>query len=305
MDDTTDSTPKSRPITKPQSRNNSFFLLGCFGFFKKNAKKKKQKVISADRKKDRWQFTWSALRRKKLQLSVKVNFCKKVHAEDEIGRKKQFPVLGEIRAPKEARDTNLQAKTLKRRHKPAQLIKQLEQSKSSDHKNISITERSQLHSYLEKKEETKKDEIALLESLEECLKPSQNTARQLTQQRKNKKVTIEEQKDRVHEKNQNPLQAKKFIAMSEYIYGLSILAVTLTMMLVWGKLCTIVCTSAWFYLVQWLKRAREYGVSVDSGGNGSNRIHSNIVNEAYKKKVVLDGFLERKKKPSEGAVRIV
>ncbi|KAF8398716.1 hypothetical protein HHK36_014573 [Tetracentron sinense] len=71
------------------------------------------------------------------------------------------------------------------------------------------------------------------------------------------------------------------------IVGMSILIVTLGIMLLWGKLCAIVCSSAWFYfmgrLVNFKEIADNRSASTDSGLNS----------ESYKKKVILEGLLER------------
>lgn len=60
-------------------------------------------------------------------------------------------------------------------------------------------------------------------------------------------------------------------------------------MLVWGKLCAILCTSAWFYFVPRLR-------SEDSVSNGLISAESFYDSEEYKKKVVMDGFLERSRR---------
>ncbi|XP_041013891.1 uncharacterized protein LOC121257081 [Juglans microcarpa x Juglans regia] len=64
--------------------------------------------------------------------------------------------------------------------------------------------------------------------------------------------------------------------------GLSIVVVTLIIMLVWGRVCAILSTFAWFYFVPRLveqNRNRHRDQDCDS--------------EEHKKKVVLEGFLER------------
>ncbi|XP_075089168.1 uncharacterized protein LOC142170735 [Nicotiana tabacum] len=68
------------------------------------------------------------------------------------------------------------------------------------------------------------------------------------------------------------------------VIGMSILMVTLIIMLFWGKFCAIVCTSAWFYF---LPRFRAKNELVINGGN------LDVNSKEYKKKVVLNGFLER------------
>ncbi|KAG6767175.1 hypothetical protein POTOM_028357 [Populus tomentosa] len=72
--------------------------------------------------------------------------------------------------------------------------------------------------------------------------------------------------------------------------GMSIIIMTLVLMLVWGKLCAILCTSAWFYFVPRLR------ISEDSVSNGLILAESFYDSEEHKKKVVMDGFLERSRR---------
>ncbi|KAJ4849416.1 hypothetical protein Tsubulata_007253 [Turnera subulata] len=78
------------------------------------------------------------------------------------------------------------------------------------------------------------------------------------------------------------------------IIGLSILLVTLIIMVLWGRVCAILCTSAWFYFIPRIRT----GADQDTPKNGS--AEPNFDSEEYKKKVVLEGLLERKRrsKPS-------
>ncbi|XP_059294880.1 uncharacterized protein At5g23160-like [Lycium ferocissimum] len=69
------------------------------------------------------------------------------------------------------------------------------------------------------------------------------------------------------------------------VIGMSVLMVTLIIMLFWGKFCAILCTSAWFYF---LPRFRAKNEAEQNDGN-LDVLNSN----EYKKKVVLNGFLER------------
>ncbi|KAF4387602.1 hypothetical protein G4B88_003929 [Cannabis sativa] len=83
-----------------------------------------------------------------------------------------------------------------------------------------------------------------------------------------------------------PADAKRF----EPLVGMSILLVTLVIMVLWGRVCAILCTSAWFYFVPWLSAA----VGTGGGrGNGSGSEGLDLDSEESKKKVVFEGFLER------------
>lgn len=81
------------------------------------------------------------------------------------------------------------------------------------------------------------------------------------------------------------------------IIGMSILMVTLLIMLFWGKACAIVCTCAWFYF---LPRFRPENEAVIAGKVGGVAGDVDLNSEEYKKKVVLEGFLERNHRSGVG-----
>ncbi|KAK1385405.1 hypothetical protein POM88_023140 [Heracleum sosnowskyi] len=68
------------------------------------------------------------------------------------------------------------------------------------------------------------------------------------------------------------------------IVGMSIMMGTLAIMLIWGKLCAILCTCAWLYMVPRL-RIKE-SIRSNSGSLDFESVE-------YKKKVVLEGLLQR------------
>ncbi|KAM1326404.1 hypothetical protein EV1_010886 [Malus domestica] len=86
------------------------------------------------------------------------------------------------------------------------------------------------------------------------------------------------------------------------LIGMSIILVTLIIMLIWGRLCAILCTSAWFYLLPGLRSAAGATTTAADGSGYPHHNSSSNVNtpramdmnsEECKKKVVLEGFLER------------
>jgi hypothetical protein len=87
-----------------------------------------------------------------------------------------------------------------------------------------------------------------------------------------------------HKENDRP-NGKKL----DPLVGMSIVVMTLMIMLLWGKLYAILCASAWFYFVPRLR-------SEDDVKNGLIQREFNLDSEEYKKKVVLEGFLERKRR---------
>lgn len=74
------------------------------------------------------------------------------------------------------------------------------------------------------------------------------------------------------------------------LVGMTIIMVTLIIMFLWGRLCAILCTAAWFYLIPRLTNSN----SSSTAGNPHPRVDDLDFNsDEYKKKVVLEGFLER------------
>lgn len=68
------------------------------------------------------------------------------------------------------------------------------------------------------------------------------------------------------------------------IVGMSIMMGTLVIMLIWGKLCAILCTCAWLYMVPRLRTKENSRLSSSS---------LDFESVEYKKKVVLEGLLQR------------
>lgn len=79
------------------------------------------------------------------------------------------------------------------------------------------------------------------------------------------------------------------------LVGMSIIVVTLIIMLFWGRLCAILCTSAWFYFLPRFTSSSAAATATATAGTATASIISDLDlnSEEYKKKVVLEGFLER------------
>lgn len=75
------------------------------------------------------------------------------------------------------------------------------------------------------------------------------------------------------------------------IVGLSVVVVALAMVLVWGRVCAILCTSAWLYILPWLRPPDKLSQAVAEKVLAIDTI--NVESVEYKKKVVLEGLLER------------
>ncbi|KAF3451007.1 hypothetical protein FNV43_RR07096 [Rhamnella rubrinervis] len=78
------------------------------------------------------------------------------------------------------------------------------------------------------------------------------------------------------------------------VVGMSIIVVTLLILVLWGRLCAILCTSAWFYFVPRLNySARDTDDTGLVGTTSNPKAPIDLNSDEYKKKVVLEGFLER------------
>ncbi|CAF1921248.1 unnamed protein product [Brassica napus] len=74
------------------------------------------------------------------------------------------------------------------------------------------------------------------------------------------------------------------------VIGISIIVLTLMIMLMWGRLCAVLCTCTWCYFLPRLKRKRI------GGGKAEGKDDLDLNSAAYKKKIVLDGFLVRRQR---------
>ncbi|KAF7827869.1 Transmembrane protein [Senna tora] len=76
--------------------------------------------------------------------------------------------------------------------------------------------------------------------------------------------------------------------------GMCMLVVTLVIMIVWGRLCAILCTSAWLYFVpRFNKTTAHEGNDVVINNTQNSKEEDYLDSEVYKKRVVLEGLLER------------
>ncbi|XP_021910635.1 uncharacterized protein At5g23160 [Carica papaya] len=80
------------------------------------------------------------------------------------------------------------------------------------------------------------------------------------------------------------------------IFGLSIVMVSLVIMLLWGRLCAILCTSAWCYCVSCVRTRNQRIIRNDVVLNSESTGEPDLSSSEYKKKVVLEGFMKRKQR---------
>lgn len=97
----------------------------------------------------------------------------------------------------------------------------------------------------------------------------------------------------------DPPKKQKAINGGDPVIGMSIIMVSLVIMLVWGKICAILCTSAWFYMVPRLRKVVD---SNDMEKMGSDSGGPDLNSEEHKKKVVLEGLLQRNHRRSAAGI---
>ncbi|MED6217455.1 hypothetical protein PIB30_017897 [Stylosanthes scabra] len=74
----------------------------------------------------------------------------------------------------------------------------------------------------------------------------------------------------------------------KWVVGMSIITVTLVIMVCWGRLCAILCTSAWLYYIP------RFNTSTTASQNDDHvDLDFDLDSEEYKKKVIMDGILHR------------
>ncbi|PSS13395.1 hypothetical protein CEY00_Acc14004 [Actinidia chinensis var. chinensis] len=259
--------------TKP--RNRSCFL-GCFGFSRKDPLA--SPVKPRGRKMTRW-LSRSC-------FSVKKSDAKTVPIDATTA---SSPTASQI--PGTSPDQVVCDKPQKKRHEPVQKIN-LEVHKILDDANSLKDETSPpTRLYFCQKIEAIKAGGSHPSSPEKRSKPNRTTAAlshsiSLPPPKREKKATA----DACGNFRGRLEGTDKF----DPVVGISIIMVTLVLMLLWGRLCAILCTSAWFYFIPRLRNtAAGSDVWVE---NGSNRVDPDLNYEEQKKKVVLEGFLERKQR---------
>ncbi|KAK4373465.1 hypothetical protein RND71_008849 [Anisodus tanguticus] len=114
---------------------------------------------------------------------------------------------------------------------------------------------------------------------------------------KRKKSAAATATGKVNDERSSQRQEQALSDNFDSIIGMSILMVTLLIMLFWGKACAIISTCAWFYF---LPRFRPENEATVAGKIGRVADGVDMNSEEYKKKVVLEGFLERNHKNGVG-----
>ncbi|XWS54340.1 hypothetical protein CRYUN_Cryun10bG0081600 [Craigia yunnanensis] len=284
-------TPKKTHQINP--RNNCF--LGCFGFSGKR-KPLEKTIQTSSEKKTRLLLSWRMFRlrvRKSRAKTVPVDNSEKAEADSKSDTPKLIKKKSESKlSSKPQSPTN---------HKPSRQNSKADQQLASS--NQAPTERA-------KETRLKRPEPKIILGNRKLLDPTTTgsslpgspnvkpKSKPKTQTKLSHTVSLP-----VHEGNQRvgnprihaPINLKKdqrknneVVEKYDPAMGMSIIMVTLIIMLLWGRLCAILCTSAWFYFCP---RFRTTIYDNDSTTANSNDLDLN--SEEYKKKVVLEGLLQR------------
>ncbi|KAA8528922.1 hypothetical protein F0562_033590 [Nyssa sinensis] len=283
--------------TKPRSR----CFLGCFGF---SERKSGDMVKSHSRKNPRW-FSWSRFGMKKSAAKTvpvdtstvpeKVNRRKDIPAvksNKRIAQKHQIPaaVVTSSQIPtalpdqqrvheksQKATDETGQGTILESRKSLDSVKDDTGQKRLSFCRKTETTSRTVCHP-VSPKNKPKHVQTAPVLSQSASFPPPQ---------RKKQGANVGGNSHVSHRESSDTL-AGKF----DPVVGMSIIMVTLIIMLLWGRLCAILFTSAWFYFIPRFKT----NATVESNATVKDECNSgdsDVNSGEHKKKVVLEGFLER------------
>ncbi|XP_010493429.1 PREDICTED: uncharacterized protein At5g23160-like [Camelina sativa] len=107
-------------------------------------------------------------------------------------------------------------------------------------------------------------------------------------------------KPRVLREKSSRVRKESRVGNFDPVIGISIIMLTLLIMLMWGRVCAILCTSVWCYFLPRFKEAATAVAVAKLKRSGGDKTESRLFpgdldlsSEAYKKKVVLEGFLVR------------
>ncbi|CAN7069038.1 hypothetical protein IGI04_041769 [Brassica rapa subsp. trilocularis] len=167
--------------------------------------------------------------------------------------------------------------------KPVPLI-----SRMADRKNIPAGEKTAVN---HETKETKPKDLQVVTT--DRSKPTEPSSRRDTCPERISNSTRYGKLDMKPSREKNGPRVEKF----DPVIGISVIVLTLVIMLVWGRLCAILCTSAWCYFLPRLRDAAALAKRKRSGSDGSSCV-PDLNSESYKRKVVMDGFLGRQNRVS-------
>ncbi|RDY08628.1 hypothetical protein CR513_07112, partial [Mucuna pruriens] len=88
-------------------------------------------------------------------------------------------------------------------------------------------------------------------------------------------------------------KAKNWRSSYDPVVGMSVLVVTLVIMIFWGRLCAILCTSLCLYCTPRFRKIAAENDDGDPQTTKSNDVDLDLDSEEYKKKVIMEGLLGR------------
>lgn len=280
---------------KPKHRSSCF--LDCFGFPGKDSEKKLLPDIvksGSHRKNTRWLSRWSFHLKKSAAKTAPVNatlpgkrnWNTEIHplksSDQKLSSKFHTPVAGNKPAEIQVveSDQNLPQKANERSKNPTNIIlgNRAESKKGDTRQNgvFSCRKKGAKAKTLDDPMPPVKKKSAITRSKSQ---PAIFQSTDFPPPKPKKPAASKDKDNRKHSKS----AADEF----DSVVGMSIIMVTLVIMLIWGKLSAILCTSAWFFLIPRLRKTMESYVATEKGSN------YDLNSEEYKKKVVLEGFLTR------------
>ncbi|XP_021750619.1 uncharacterized protein At5g23160-like [Chenopodium quinoa] len=90
--------------------------------------------------------------------------------------------------------------------------------------------------------------------------------------------------------------------IKDSLLGMAIMIVMLVIMSIWGRFCAILCMSAWLYCIPLFRGTRDVAITRNNTNTKLDNTDKvkNLNLELYKKKVVLQGLLQRDHKNATG-----
>ncbi|XP_021735422.1 uncharacterized protein At5g23160-like [Chenopodium quinoa] len=91
--------------------------------------------------------------------------------------------------------------------------------------------------------------------------------------------------------------------IKDSLLGMAIMIAMLVIMSIWGRFCAILCMSAWLYCIPLFRVTRDVAITQNNTNiklDNTGKTTKNLNLELYKKKVVLQGLLQRDHKNAIG-----
>ncbi|XP_071696309.1 uncharacterized protein [Rutidosis leptorrhynchoides] len=244
-------------------------FLACFGFSRKNKKQSKDIKVNSKSRRHRWFFKWTTFKFKKPAVVKTVPVVKSdtkweievVEEDAKLSKKWTDSVKSQNRS------NGSELGSYRSRHKEIKLHSPAKKSVTISQPLVSSPLRPLMHSVSLQSSKGKKL-VSVLSA------PNLIADRAVTQQVLDK--------------------SRKTKREIDSLYGMSIILVILVVMMLWGKLFAIICTSSWFFMAPRLRpvKGRDVVVATEKRSSENNN-KLELESMEYKKKVVLEGLLQR------------